>query len=50
MKLIYPERMTPFNQDDEVSLIPRHITTQDQLNEWEQANIIEAEQWLFARR
>lgn len=50
MKFIYPEGATPFNQDDASALIPKHITTQDQLNEWEQANIIEAEKWLFARK
>ena len=50
MKFVYPEGATPFNQDDAAALIPKHITTQNQLNEWEQANIIEGERWLFLRK
>lgn len=50
MKFTYPEGATPFNQDDLVALIPNHIETQDQLNEWEQANILKAEVWLFSRK
>lgn len=50
MKFLYPEGATPFNQDDAANLIPNHITTQAQLNEWEQANILEAERWLFSRK
>lgn len=50
MKFVYPIGATPYNQDEALALIPRHITTQNQLNEWEQANIIEAEQWLFSRK
>jgi hypothetical protein len=41
MKFVYPEGATPYNQDDAVALIPKHITAQKQLNEWEQSNIIE---------
>ncbi len=50
MKFVYPEGATPYNQDDAEALLPQHITTQDQLNEWEQANILEAERWLFSRK
>lgn len=50
MKFIYPEGATPFNQDDAAQLIPKHITTQNQLNEWEQANIIKGERGLFSRK
>jgi Fic-DOC domain mobile mystery protein B len=50
MKFIYPEGATPFNQDDAMALLPKHITTQAQLNEWEQANILDAERWLFSRK
>ena len=50
MKFVYAEDATPFNQDDASQLIPKHITTQNQLNEWEQANIILAERWLFSRK
>lgn len=31
-----------------MGLIPEHITTQTELNEWEQANILEAEMWFSA--
>lgn len=50
MQFVYPEGATPFNQDDGADLIPKYITTQEQLNEWEQANIIEAERWLFSKK
>ena len=50
MKFIYAEGATPFNQDDAGALIPSHITTQNQLNEWEQANILMAERWLFSQK
>jgi len=41
---------TPLDEDESEGLIPTHITTQGALNEWEQANILEAEQWAFARK
>jgi len=47
MKFVYPEGATPYNQDDSAALIPKHITIQKQLNEWEQDNIVSAERWLF---
>ena len=31
-------------------LIPTHISTQQELNEWEQLNILEAQKWAFSRR
>lgn len=40
-----PPGATPLDPDESAGLIPRHITTQAQLNEWEQANIIEALAW-----
>jgi Fic-DOC domain mobile mystery protein B len=48
MKFVYPQGATPYNQDDSAYLIPKHIYTQNQLNEWEQANILQAERWLFS--
>lgn len=42
----YPPRATPIDADEAAGLIPKHITTQGQLNEWEQNNILRAEQWL----
>ena len=50
MKFVYPNAATPYNQDDQAALIPKHITTQQQLNEWEQENIIFGERWLFSRK
>ncbi len=41
---------TPLDEDESEGVIPTHITTQGALNEWEQANILEAEQWAFARK
>lgn len=46
----YAVGSTPLDLDEIAGLIPIHITTQGQLNEWEQANIIEAENWVFARK
>ncbi len=43
MKFDYPEGATPLEHDEIKNLIPLHITTQDQLNEWEQKNILCAE-------
>lgn len=37
---------TPLDADELAQLIPRHIATQGQLNEWEQQNILEALKWL----
>ncbi len=50
MKFSYPEGATPFTTDDTNALIPKHIQTQEDLNEWEQANILQAEKWLFLRK
>lgn len=48
MKFDYPLGATPLDQDEMNGLIPLHITTQGQLNEWEAANILKAEVWLFS--
>lgn len=47
MQFIYTEGATPLNQDEIHNLIPSHITTQKELDEWEQYNILHAEQWVF---
>jgi Fic-DOC domain mobile mystery protein B len=44
------ERNTPLDPDESEGLIPTHIATQGALNEWEQANILDAEQWAFAHK
>jgi len=41
----YPIGATPLDPDEAEGLIPAHITTQADLNAWEQANIIEGERW-----
>ena len=46
----YLAGQTPLDPDESAQLIPKHISTQGQLNEWEQANILEAVQWLGRNR
>lgn len=50
LNLIYPDGATPLDPDEANGLIPRHITTHADLNEWEAANILKAQQWLYSRR
>jgi Fic-DOC domain mobile mystery protein B len=50
IELEYPPGATPLDPDEAAGLIPSHIATQEQLNEWELANILEGEQWAFARK
>ncbi len=45
-----PDGATPVDVDEARALIPSHVTTQTELNEWEHDNIIEGERWAFARR
>ena len=37
---------TPLDPDEKAALIPRHIQTQEALNDWEQENILAAHLWL----
>lgn len=48
--LIYAPGATPLDPDEHAALIPRHIATQGELNEWELQNIIEARQWAVRSR
>ncbi len=41
---------TPIDADEARGLIPAHLTLQRELNEYEEANILEATEWLFGRR
>lgn len=41
---------TPLDHDEAAGLIPAHITTQGQLNEWEARNILRGENWAFSRK
>ncbi len=45
-----PDGATPLDPDEDEGLIPAHITTRGELNEWEQANILRAHKWLVTRR
>jgi Fic-DOC domain mobile mystery protein B len=42
----YPEGATPIDPDEAEDLLLIHITTQGELNRWEQDNIIEALAWI----
>jgi Fic-DOC domain mobile mystery protein B len=42
--LEYPIGATPLDPDESQGLIPEHISTQQQLNEWELMNILEAQE------
>jgi Fic-DOC domain mobile mystery protein B len=41
---------TPLDADELACLIPKHITTQGELNEWEQLNIEQGEAWARKQR
>jgi len=41
---------TPLTEEEREQLIPSYITLRSELNEAEQANILEAEEWAFARK
>ena len=47
MRFIYAEGATPLSPDEIHNLIPKHLTTQKELNEWEQFNIVKGENWAF---
>jgi len=46
----YPPGAMTLDADEIASLIPGHITTQGELNEWEQLNIVQGEQWARKQR
>ncbi|WP_411882740.1 mobile mystery protein B [Polaromonas sp. YR568] len=50
IKLDYAPGQTPIDPDEMGGLIPRHITTQAELNEYEQANILAGQRWAFGPR
>ncbi len=45
-----PDGATPLNPDELEDLIPTHVRTRGELDEWEQENILQAERWLFSPR
>ncbi len=50
VSLDYPTGATPLDADELASLIPGHITTQAELNEWEQLNIVQGDSWARKQR
>jgi Fic-DOC domain mobile mystery protein B len=50
IKLEYAPGATPLDPDDAAGLIPDHITTQGQLNEWEFLNVAKGEEWALTTR
>ncbi len=47
---VYAPGATPLDPDEARALIPQHLSTQEQLNEWEHQNILEGQEWAFTRR
>jgi len=45
-----PEGATPLNREEAAGLLPPHIGTRDELNVWEQRNILEAAVWVSRTR
>ena len=45
MKFTYPLGATPIDPDEAAGLIPSHISTQNDLNAWEEANILQGALW-----
>ena len=50
IKFEYAPGATPIDPDEAAGLIPTHLTLQRELNEYEEANILEATEWVLARR
>jgi Fic-DOC domain mobile mystery protein B len=50
VKFEYAPGATPIDAHEAVGLIPSHLTLQRELNEYEEANILQAVEWLFGRR
>ncbi|MBI1905303.1 MAG: mobile mystery protein B [Rhodocyclales bacterium] len=45
MNFTYQLGQTPLDPDEKEGLKPRHVSTQGELNEWEQLNIIKGARW-----
>jgi Fic-DOC domain mobile mystery protein B len=50
METLYPEGATPLDPTEAEGLRLPHISTREQLNKWEQENILEAELKFFSRK
>jgi Fic-DOC domain mobile mystery protein B len=45
-----PEGTTPLDPDEAGELIPSHITTREELNGWEQQNILGGQRWALSQK
>lgn len=45
-----PDGTTPIDPEDADELIPEHLSTRSELNQWEASNIARAEEWLSKRK
>ena len=50
MRFSYAAGATPIDPDEAAGLLPTHITTQAELNTWEEANIVRGEKWALRRK
>ena len=50
MEFEYPAGATPLDADELAEIRLPHITSRNDLDEWEQRNILEAETWCFGRK
>lgn len=50
MEFQYAPGATPLDPDEGAGLVPSHITTQADLNAWEQANILQAVRWVARQK
>ncbi len=50
LRFEYAPGATPIDPDEAAELIPVHLTLQRELDEYEEANFLEATEWAFARR
>jgi Fic-DOC domain mobile mystery protein B len=46
----YPLGATPIDPDEALGLIPKHISTQADLNAWEELNIVEGANWIARQK
>jgi len=50
MQFTYAKGATPLEADEIHNLIPKHLITQKELDEWEQYNIVKAETWVLSQK
>ena len=50
MQFEYAPGATPIDPDEALGLIPKHISTQADLNAWEEMNIVEGADWIARQK